>query len=277
LENTLTRLADIKTLESLYIETGMLISAAEGYPKQYRRAPKQYSQLLRAEQKFGLSLRQYFQGLPTRLVKKVNWQQYQSEVMAYDIEVDFNAQDWQSEQDLLLLASYPSMLDAATAGANAADVIYGTGELPTDAYIQQAVADHALKLVKGLTDTTKADVQRSIETSLKLHETYDDAASRLNDVLDSEYRAEMISRTETVRAYQRGVLDYGINSGAVSKTWQVSSNPCNICEPMIDQTVLINEAFSGGEDAPPQHPSCRCGIMLNYQADSVPVDDFSII
>lgn len=46
------------------------------------------------------------------------------------------------------------------------------------------------------------------------------------------------------------------------KTWNIQVGACPICEPYADNTVRIDENFSGGIEAPPLHVNCRC--ILSY-------------
>jgi hypothetical protein len=267
--------AQVKALEELYIDLGVMVEAAEQYPKVYRRAKRQYGQLLRVEQQFDLSMRNYFAGLPARILHRVNWVEYQHQVAAWDVQVDITQQDWQTEESLMFTSAMPGITTATRIGAAAAEQIFtvsGQGVPVTEAAIQTQAAQHAAELVKGLAQTTKDQLNQSIQTSLKQHESYDEAAARLSDTLDSSYRAELIARTETVRAYSAGVVQYGSDNGAVSKTWRVADNPCPICESMADTTVAIDAEFLYGDLYPPAHPACRCGIELNMASDEVPVD-----
>lgn len=86
-------------------------------------------------------------------------------------------------------------------------------------------------------------------------------------------RALAIARTEIATAYQRGKLitiRQGISEGTlidVTKTWNTSEDErvCSICGPLNNETVGINKKFSGGRDAPPAHPRCRCDIAYSEE------------
>jgi len=90
-------------------------------------------------------------------------------------------------------------------------------------------------------------------------------------------RALLIARTEIARAYQEGkrqtilkAIDNGTISGA-TKTWLTAEDErvCSICEPLgreENNPIKMNEQFSGGYDAPPAHPRCRCDVIYAEEA-----------
>ena len=104
---------------------------------------------------------------------------------------------------------------------------------------------------------------------------------RLGDKYEArllDYRAKMIARTETRAAIVSGQLSVwreGRKQGLIEharKEWVVDGAPCDICEPMDEVTVDLDEPFivDGEEvDGPPEpHPSCQCGLELHF-ADTV--------
>lgn len=87
-------------------------------------------------------------------------------------------------------------------------------------------------------------------------------ASKLNNS-----RALTIARTETMKASNEGqrqlwkqAQDSGLLPVNAKKVW-MTADPCPLCAPMEGETVLIDDAFSVGQD-PPLHPRCRCTIGL---------------
>lgn len=89
------------------------------------------------------------------------------------------------------------------------------------------------------------------------------------------HRAEMIARTETIRASSAGqhalflqAEEQGlINRQAVQRKWVVSGDErtCEICNGLNGQKTGLNEPFPGGYFYPPDpHPSCRCSVVLTF-------------
>jgi len=105
-----------------------------------------------------------------------------------------------------------------------------------------------------------------------------DAAVARADVMAKRYRdrlirrrGEMIARTEvqfaqnTARqtAWDAGVAE-GFIDRASQKVWRVTpaGDPCSVCLELNGQRVQWNAAFPTGVLTPPQHPHCRCGVVL---------------
>ena len=98
-----------------------------------------------------------------------------------------------------------------------------------------------------------------------------------------KHRAEMIARTESMTANNRGQLevvnqnaDAGLfDRDAAMKEWIVTpyDRICPICKPMAGKKVKLDDNFSlrNGESVPhpPAHPGCNCGWALVFAKDSV--------
>lgn len=81
----------------------------------------------------------------------------------------------------------------------------------------------------------------------------------------SEARAEMIARTEIAKADVAGTMEGYRTSGVVTmKRWLTAqddlvSGECADCGR--DGAIGIDDLFSSGVDAPPNHPNCRCAVI----------------
>lgn len=84
-------------------------------------------------------------------------------------------------------------------------------------------------------------------------------------------RAEMIARTEIIRAETQGQLELwrqqveaGILEATAFKEWVVTPDDrlCPECEDMDGAKVPLDADFVGADDGPPLHPNCRCTIRL---------------
>ena len=93
------------------------------------------------------------------------------------------------------------------------------------------------------------------------------------------YRAEMIARTEILRAanegrneaWRQGIEEGYINPG-VKKYWsvEIDGRQCEECVAMGDQydednAIPISDQFVDGD--PPLHPMCRCDVLLSDRVD----------
>lgn len=91
-------------------------------------------------------------------------------------------------------------------------------------------------------------------------------------------RSRMIARTETSFALneaRQASYDAAINGGLMNntatKTWVSGGfDVCNICSPIVGQTVPLQTVFfwaggfrGGNGKTPPAHPNCRCKTRMN--------------
>jgi len=86
------------------------------------------------------------------------------------------------------------------------------------------------------------------------------------------YRAEMIARTEIIRASREGsqalwrqAQEAGLIGSGAMQEWLTAEDErtCLICEPLDHVKVPLDEQFPGeGGDGPPAHPQCRCALRL---------------
>ena len=79
----------------------------------------------------------------------------------------------------------------------------------------------------------------------------------------SKYRSELIARTETANALSTASLNSMKDMGIEGKQW-ITSGDDRVSEECMgneaEGVIPINQSFSGGVDAPPQHPDCRCAL-----------------
>jgi len=79
----------------------------------------------------------------------------------------------------------------------------------------------------------------------------------------SKHRSELIARTETSNALSQASLDRMQDMGIEGKEW-ITAGDANVSEECLgneaDGIIPVNQAFSGGVMAPPQHPDCRCAL-----------------
>ena len=136
---------------------------------------------------------------------------------------------------------------------------------------EKAVAwaeEHAAQLVKGLEETTLKAIRGDLAASIELGMSVDEIAAVLEkDYAFSEARAELIAQTERAFADVAGNMAAYRESGVVQgKEWVLGSEhpdglDCN-CEDNADAGVIgLDDAFPGGDDAPPDHPNCVCDVL----------------
>lgn len=93
-----------------------------------------------------------------------------------------------------------------------------------------------------------------------------------------KFRAQMIARTEAMRALNMGTQDAfrqaaeagKVQEHLIRRFWRVASDErtCDICEPIPDMNsegVTLAGPFAtpeGGTFLPPMHPNCRCHVFI---------------
>ncbi len=125
---------------------------------------------------------------------------------------------------------------------------------------------HAAELVKGVGDTTKADIRALIAKALEEGWSNDKLADAIEESGSfSPERSEKIARTETCRADVSGNIIGWKASGVVTgKKWLVAQDEvCTICEDLNGVEVGLDEEFPdpGGDGPPDPHPGCRCDVL----------------
>jgi hypothetical protein len=259
----------IETLERQAERLYVVMAAAEPWAKQYEDDPDTHVAIIKHEAKMARVFRDYFRGFMNRLDNYVRWSTYQQQALkAYDVNVTVNADNFDAEDGILITTVTDVAAEGIAIGALAGENMYET-PLGLDKY-SQIVIDTANKytsrLVTQINSTTLDYLQKSLATSIKLGETTDQARARIAKRIADPGRAAMIARTESVNAYQTGMITFGNQSGAVGKEWQAIIGACQICAPLDGVRVKIDEPYNNDVGPnPPGHPNCRCGQRLIYQ------------
>jgi len=124
---------------------------------------------------------------------------------------------------------------------------------------------HGATLVTQMHEETKRrlahTISQGIETKRGIPGLSRDIRNTFNDM--SKYRSELIARTETANALSTASIDSMNDMGIEGKEWVTSgddrvSDECLANE--AEKAIPVNQQFSGGVMAPPQHPDCRCAI-----------------
>ena len=79
----------------------------------------------------------------------------------------------------------------------------------------------------------------------------------------TKFRSELIARTETAEALSSASLDTMADMGIEGKEW-VTAGDDRVSDDCLgneaEGVIPVNQSFSGGVMAPPQHPDCRCTV-----------------
>jgi SPP1 gp7 family putative phage head morphogenesis protein len=145
----------------------------------------------------------------------------------------------------------------------------------TDPKIRAFLKKEAAEYIKGIEDTTRAQIKKVLDVAEVEHWTIDEIASRVEDVMDigDRSRSWTIARTETVRAANFGNHEGGRQLGIEQKEWLASIDGRERDEhrELSGQAPIpYNEAFKvDGESA--MYPgdfgvaaldiNCRCTLL----------------
>jgi hypothetical protein len=184
-------------------------------------------------------------------------------------------------------AAQAEMVDVATDGARRALVVFGVED---DASITEQVFKDAVAWAKAraaelvgkswdddgqlidnpdaemaISDTVREEIRAAVAQSLEEGESAADLADRIEGLgAFSAERAELIARTEIIRANANGQMEAMRSSGVVTKKgWSTSTEDtvCDECQENEDAgDVDIDEDFPSGDDCPPAHPACMCVV-----------------
>jgi len=120
-------------------------------------------------------------------------------------------------------------------------------------------------LVTEMDETTKKRLATTVSNAIKnksgIPNLSRDIQKTFGDM--SKYRSLVIARTETANALSAASLDTMKDMGIEGKEWVTAgddrvSPECQGNE--AEGIIPVGQTFSGGVDAPPQHPNCRCAL-----------------
>lgn len=136
------------------------------------------------------------------------------------------------------------------------------------------VKDHALETIEDISTATRESIRHLIEDAFNGEFDVHDLGDQITALIGDAARAEIIARTETMTASNRGqqelwdqAVDADLLTGREKQVWIVTPDDrlCPICEPMEDETAPLGGTFTvdGAEiSGPPAHPRCRCTVGL---------------
>jgi len=135
----------------------------------------------------------------------------------------------------------------------------------TVSFIQKFAFDNMTKL----TDDMKDNLRKEMSMGLMNREGVAQLKVRIMDTMDASIqRADMIARTESIRAFNMGHYQAAKDSGVeMMKQWSTHEDErtCKVCSYLDNQKVGMNDKFKDldGEEyhLSPAHPNCRCRVL----------------
>lgn len=289
---------NIEAIEAEIRATTIAILGAEGWAPGYANQPEYFQKLLALEADMERVFRNYLFNLSKRIASYVAWSQYHQDIKtvqaseglakldAYDVDVLFDGDGFTEDEQAQIQSLIREIYVNGVALGFAAELAKRTGtpatvgrvvESPAYQALQAAADKHIAQLSEWLDKTTAKNVVRSIQKSIALGESQELAVDRLMRYIDDPKRADMIARTESVRAYSIGRNEFALRNGATQKYWQAlpGADAGSGQTPCLDndgQTVDILDAFASGDEMTPAHPNCRCRVDYIYPDGSVVMD-----
>lgn len=136
---------------------------------------------------------------------------------------------------------------------------------------------YAYDLVKGIDATTVDALQEAVSAfSETPGYTIGDIVKQIEGDAFSLDRSTLVATTEVTRAYAKGNIAAGKQMQAefpgvlVVKKWHTNRDDrvCDICAPLDNTELSLDEMFGGNYDDPPGHPGCRCWITVRTRINA---------
>lgn len=149
--------------------------------------------------------------------------------------------------------------------AELADLAVGIDFDINNPRVQRWLGTRLEEYSKSVNGTTLDSIKRTLREGVAEGESIPKLRKRVQGVFEgcSKYRAQMISRTETITASNQGALEAFRQSGVVEKKeWLTAPGACEIClDNEAQGPIGLEESFNSGVSAPSAHPNCKCALL----------------
>ena len=220
--------------------------------------------------------------------------QAQIEAEIYEEEFDEEKRSKQLAKDLLPILMAGAVIYAMSRSraieAQAAEAGYDVSKVPNytpSEEFRNSYLEYLEKVALSFTGDTSASIKRVLEMAFSEEFTKDQTKQALSDlILDEEWRAKRLMRTELHRSEQMAVKDYiyqtytkGLGIEGITKVWHINpatDNHCGLCEALDGVEIPIDDSFqdfadayelgsfSAGEpEVADAHPNCQCYLTFN--------------
>jgi|GEM_PF-1284560 len=131
--------------------------------------------------------------------------------------------------------------------------------------------NHALDLVKDLSDSSRDMLKSTISSSVGNEESWETLKGRLKDnYAFSDSRAETIARTESAKLYNNGFIIAGQESGLVESVDVEDGDEDDECSEAVASSPWTLEMAL---DNPISHPNCTRSFTYNLKDDTDSQDE----
>jgi len=129
-------------------------------------------------------------------------------------------------------------------------------EKQLDQYALDWIKLRSLTLAKSINMTTMDAIRKALAEGFTAGESIQQLTKRIEGYFEtnSRVRAEMVSRTEVITAFNEGHLHRYETEGVEKSEFYAAPDACEECQPLDGEVYITKEAHG----IIPVHPNCRC-------------------
>ena len=125
-----------------------------------------------------------------------------------------------------------------------------------DSFALEWIKLRSLTLAKSINKTTLEALRKELSLGFEAGESIQQLTKRIEGyfIENAKYRAEMVSRTEVISAFNEGHLHRYETEGVEKSEFFAAPDACEECLPLDGQIYPTKESHG----IIPVHPNCRC-------------------
>ena len=125
-----------------------------------------------------------------------------------------------------------------------------------DEFAKAWILQRSLTLAKFINMTTLEALRRELALGFEAGESISQLTKRIEGYFtdNEKYRAEMVTRTEVIAAFNEGHLHRYETEGVEKSEFYAAPDACAECQPLDGEVYITKEAHG----IIPVHPNCRC-------------------
>ena len=125
-----------------------------------------------------------------------------------------------------------------------------------DSFALEWIKLRSLTLARSINKTTLEALRSELALGFEAGESIQQLTKRIEGYFteNAKARAEMVSRTEVISAYNEGHLHRYELEGVAKSEFFAAPDACEVCLPLDGEIYVTKEAHG----IIPLHPNCRC-------------------
>ncbi|MFH0891330.1 MAG: phage portal protein [Candidatus Falkowbacteria bacterium] len=150
----------------------------------------------------------------------------------------------------------PLMYETVMTGLNGAGELIGENAIVDMEFIKAWTGKVSEEIGREITDTTIEAFAKTIKEGVDNGEDTEELRQRVEAVFDfaTDYRADMIARTETARGVTEAHRQTYEHYGFTEVEWLLSPDACGICQAKAGEDWTVKSI----KGQIPVHPNCKC-------------------